>query len=329
MKVLVTGIAGFVGGHMTEFLRSEHPSVEVFGIVKPHGSAGVELPGRVAVIEADLEDSAAVDAALDLVHPDRIVHLAAQSSPQASWDDPAGTLRVNILGLLNLLEAVRRRALSPRILVVGSAEEYGMVDARDLPVDEDTPLRPATPYAVSKVAQGYLALQYALAFRMGIIRTRTFHHTGPGRGEAFAESSFARQIAEIETGRRPPILAVGNLEAVRDFSDVRDVVRAYWRLLESGNAGDVYNVCSGKGIRIRDLLQALIAAAGVDVEVRVDPDRLRPSDIPALVGDPTKLKEATGWTPGVPLERTLGDLLQYWRERTASSSVPSVPVRPR
>lgn len=320
MKVLVTGVAGFVGGHMAEFLRNEQPGVEVFGIVKPHGSSGVALPGRVAVIEADLEDAAAVDAALDLVHPDRIIHLAAQSSPQASWDDPGGTLRINVLGLLNLLEAVRKRSLSPRILVVGSAEEYGMVDARDLPVDEDTPLRPATPYAVSKVAQGYLALQYAISFRMGIIRTRTFHHTGPGRGESFAESSFARQIAEIEVHRRPPVLAVGNLEAVRDFSDVRDVVRAYWRLLESGDAGDVYNVCSGKGIRIRDLLQALITAAGIDVEVRVDAERLRPSDIPALVGDPTKLREATGWAPEVPLDRTLGDLLQYWRERTAAGS---------
>ncbi len=329
MKVLVTGVAGFVGGHMAEFLRDEQPSAEVFGIVKPHGSGGGALPGRVAVIEADIEDAVAVDAALDLVHPDRIVHLAAQSSPQASWDDPAGTLRVNIHGLLNVLEAVRKRSLSPRILVVGSAEEYGMVDARDLPVGEETPLRPATPYAVSKVAQGYLALQYALSFRMGIIRTRTFHHTGPGRGEAFAESSFARQIAEIEVHRRPPVLAVGNLEAVRDFSDVRDVVRAYWRLLESGNSGDVYNVCSGKGVRIRDLLQTLIGAAGIDVEVRVDPDRLRPADIPALVGNPAKLRKATGWTPRVPLERTLGDLLQYWRERTATATVSPASLRPR
>jgi GDP-4-dehydro-6-deoxy-D-mannose reductase len=329
VKVLITGVAGFVGGHMAAFLRDEQPGVEVFGIVKPHGTGGVALPGRVAVIEADLEDAAAVDAALDLVHPDRIVHLAAQSSPQASWDDPAGTLRINVHGLLNILEAVRKRSLSPRILVVGSAEEYGMVDARDLPVAEDTPLRPATPYAVSKVAQGYLALQYALAFRMGIIRTRTFHHTGPGRGEAFAESSFARQIAEIEARRRPPVLAVGNLEAVRDFSDVRDVVRAYWQLLESGNGGDVYNVCSGKGVRIRDLLQTLIVAAGVDVEVRVDPDRLRPADIPTIVGDPTKLREATGWTPRVPLDRTLGDLLQYWRERTIAAAASAAPLRPR
>jgi GDP-4-dehydro-6-deoxy-D-mannose reductase len=312
---------------MAEFLRTEHAGAEVFGIVKPHGTAQASPPGRVAVIEADLEDAAAVEAALDLVHPDRIVHLAAQSSPQDSWNDPAGTIRTNVLGLLNLLEAVRKRALSPRILVVGSAEEYGRVDARELPVGEDTPLRPATPYAVSKVSQGYLALQYALAFQMGIIRTRTFHHTGPGRGEAFAESSFARQIAEIEAGRRPAVIAVGNLEAVRDFSDVRDVVRAYWALLDHGNAGEVYNVCSGKGIRLRDLLRELIEAAGVDVELRVDSDRLRPSDIPALVGDPTRLRDATGWAPRVPLSETLRDLLQYWRAVTPASS--KATPRPR
>jgi GDP-4-dehydro-6-deoxy-D-mannose reductase len=327
VKVLITGVAGFVGAHMAEFLRAERPAVELFGIVKPHGTPESALPGGVAVIEADLEDAPAVDAALDLVHPDRIVHLAAQSSPQASWSDPAGTFRTNVLGLLNVLEAVRKRALAPRILVVGSAEEYGMVDARDLPVGEETALRPVTPYAVSKVAQGYLALQYALAFHMGIVRTRTFHHTGPGRGEAFVESSFARQIAEIESGRRPAVLAVGNLEVVRDFTDVRDVVRAYWALLERGDAGAVYNVCSGKGTRIRDLLHALIEAAGMDVEVRVDPELVRPADVPAMVGDPARLRDATGWAPLIPLRQTLGDLLQFWRERTAAA--PRSPVVPR
>ena len=322
MKVLVTGIAGFVGRHLVDLLRSEHPGVEVFGLVKPHGTPANDLPGRIALIEADLEDAAGVDSALDLVHPDRIIHLAGQSSPHASWTDPAGTIRVNVLGLLHILEAVRKRSLAPRVLVIGSAEEYGVVDARDLPVPEDAPLRPASPYAVSKIAQGYLALQYTLSFQMGIVRTRTFNHTGPGRGEAFAESSFARQIAEIEAGRRRPVLAVGNLEAVRDFSDVRDVVRAYWTLLDRGDAGEVYNVCSGKGIRIRDLLQKLIEISGVDVEVRLDPERLRPSDIPNLVGDPRKIRETTGWEPGIPLEKTLRDLLQHWREHMASVPAP-------
>jgi GDP-4-dehydro-6-deoxy-D-mannose reductase len=327
MKLLITGAAGFVGGHLAEYLSAEQPQVESFGLVRPHGTAGTTLPGRVALIEADLEDAASVQAALDIVHPDRIVHLAAQSSPQDSWRDPAGTLRTNILGLAHLLEAVRRRSLAPRVLVVGSAEEYGAVELALQPVREDAPLRPASPYAVSKVAQGYLALQYVLAHRMGILLTRTFNHTGPGRGDGFAESSFARQLAEIEAGRREPVIVVGNLEAVRDFSDVRDVVRAYWLLLEKGEAGGVYNVCSGRGVRIRELLERLVALAGLDIEIRVDPERLRPADVPALVGDPARLRAATGWEPRIPLERTLSDLLQHWREHAGRRGAQASRVR--
>jgi len=265
-----------------------------------------------------------VEAAFDAVHPDRIIHLAAQSSVHRSWEDPAGTVRSNVLGLLNMLEAVRRRALAPRILVIGSAEEYGQVDPKEIPLEETAPLRPNSPYAVSKVAQSYLALQYALSHQMAIIRTRTFHHTGPGRGEIFAESSFARQIAEIELGRRPPVIEVGNLEAVRDFSDVRDVVRAYWALLDRGEPGEVYNVCSGRSLRIRDLLEQLIARAEADVEIRVDGARLRPADIPALVGNPRKLVQATGYVPEIGLPQTLADLLQYWRQRLGAGR-PSLP----
>jgi GDP-4-dehydro-6-deoxy-D-mannose reductase len=314
VKVLVTGVAGFVGGHLVDFLRSEQPGVQIYGLVKPSGSLPPD-PAKLNVIEADLASAASTEAALDAVHPDRIVHLAGQSSVHQSWADPGGTLSANVHGLLHLLEAVRRRSLSPRVLVVGSADEYGAVEVKDLPLTEDAPLRPNSPYAVSKVAQGFLALQYAVSFGMGILRTRTFPHTGPGRGELFAESSFARQIAEVEAGATPPVLKVGNLEAVRDFTDVRDVVRAYWALLDRGEAGGVYNVCSGSGVRIRDVLQKLIGIAGVDVDVRVDPGRLRPSDIPALVGDPGRLKKTTGWQPRFTLERTLADLLQYWRDR--------------
>ncbi len=325
MKVLVTGAAGFVGVHLSRLLLAESPGVEVHGVVRPR-SPRRRVPEGVRILDADLEDALQVDAVFDAVRPDRIVHLAAQSSPQVSWADPAGTMRANVIGLLNLLESVRRRGLSPRILVVGSAEEYGMVDPRNLPVSEDAPLRPATPYAVSKVAQGYLALQYCLAFGMSIVRTRTFHHTGPGRGASFAESAFARQIVDVELGRRPPVLEVGNLEAVRDFSDARDVVRAYWALLERGEAGDVYNVCSGQGVRIRDVLDKLLGASGVQVEVRVDPDRLRPADVPVLVGDAARLRGATGWEPRLSLDQSLADLLEYWRERAASEA-PALPSR--
>ena len=316
MRLLVTGIAGFVGGHLVEHLRAEQPQVQVLGM-DSHPGSRVALP--VETIAADMEDAAAVAEALGRARPDGIVHLAAQSSPQRSWDDPAGTLRTNVLGLLNLLEGARAHGLAPRVLAVGSAEEYGLVDAGDLPLREDAPLRPLTPYAVSKVAQGYLGLQYALAGSVAVVRTRTFHHTGPRRGESFAESSFARQLAEIEAGRREPVIEVGNLDAVRDFTDVRDVVRAYWMLLERGRPGEVYNVCSGRGVRLCDLLQALIDLSSLRVEVRVDPARLRASDVPVLVGDASRIRAEVGWEPRIPLERSLRDLLEYWRQRVAQT----------
>ncbi len=321
MRVLITGVAGFVGSHLVDFLQRLSDPPDVYGLIKPRGTRP-ELPPSVALLEADLEDAASVERALDETAPDRIVHLAAQSSPQLSWADPPGTYRTNVMGLLNLLEAVRKRGLSPRTLVVGSAEEYGLPDAGDLPLREDAPLRPQSPYASSKVAQGFLALQYALAYRLPIIRTRTFHHTGSRRGEAFAESSFARQIAEIEAGLRPPLVEVGNLDAVRDFTDVRDVLRAYWLLMERGQPGEVYNVCSGRGLRIGDLLDLLIRLSGREIEVRVDPQKVRKAEIPEVVGDRSKITAATGWAPDVPLERTLGFLLEGWRARAQAAAPP-------
>ncbi len=325
MKVLVTGAGGFVAGHLVDFLHAEHPAAELFGLVRPHGSA--PRAAGITVFEAELNDPASIEPVLDAVAPDRIVHLAGQSSVHQSWIDPGGTLRTNILGIVHLLDAVRRRGLRPDVLVVGSAEEYGMVEPAELPLREDLPLRPSSPYAVSKVAQALLALSYGPAGGMRVLRTRTFHHTGPGRGETFAESSFARQIAEIEAGKRPPVIHVGNLEAVRDYTDVRDVVRAYWALLDRGTAGEVYNVCSGRGRRIHELLDLLLAESGASVEMRVDKERLRPSDVPALVGDPRRLREATGWEPRVRLEESLRDLLYDWRQRTTSSSPSAAPRR--
>ena len=313
MRVLVTGVAGFVGGHVVDFLATRTPAVEVFGIAR--GNADALRGQKVTVRSADLVDAAATDAVIEEVRPDRIIHLAGQSSVHRSWEDPAATLHANVHGLLSVLEALRRRSLTPRVLVVGSAEEYGAVQIEKLPAGEKTPLQPASPYAVSKVAQAFLARQYFLSHGIPVVCTRTFHHTGPGRGEVFAESSFARQIAEIEAGRQPPVLSVGNLDAVRDFTDVRDVVRAYWLLLDKGRAGETYNVCSGRGIAIGDVLQELLDVSGRAIEVRRDPDRMRPSDIPAIIGDPKKLGKATGWTPEIPLRQTLSDLLDHWRRR--------------
>lgn len=319
MRILVTGASGFVGGHLVELLRAGQPGAQLFGLVKPRGAARAAEPAGLRLLEADLDDSGAVAEAVSAALPDRVVHLAGQSSVQHSWNDPGATLRTNVLGLVHLLDAVRAHGLVTRVLVVGSADEYGLVEAHELPLREDQPLRPRSPYAVSKAAQSLLARQYGSSTGgLSVVCTRTFPHTGPRRGEGFAESSFARQLAEIEAGRRAPVLHVGNLDAVRDFSDVRDVVRAYAALLERGAPGEVYNVCSGRGIRLGDLLQRLVELSGLRVEVRVDPDRLRPLDIPALVGDPRKLQQATGWAPSLPLERTLGDLLRYWRERMSS-----------
>jgi GDP-4-dehydro-6-deoxy-D-mannose reductase len=322
MRVLVTGVGGFVGGHVVEFLSAAAPQAQVFGIIRRGVSDSFPSRG-VTVLKADLEDAAATDAAIEEARPDRVIHLAGQSSVHRSWEDPGATLRANVHGLLNVLEALRRRSLAPRMLVVGSAEEYGAVQAERLPVIERTGLQPASPYAVSKVAQAYLARQYFLSHGIPVICTRTFHHTGPGRGEVFAESSFARQIAEIEAARRPPVISVGNLDAVRDFTDVRDVVRAYWLLLDKGRAGETYNVCSGRGIAIGDVLQELLDLSRATVEVQRDPARMRPSDIPAIIGNPKKLRDATGWTADIPLRRTLGDLLAHWR-RHLQADAPAV-----
>jgi len=312
VRWLVTGCNGFVGGHLVAALRSR--ASVVFGLVRP----GTPREGAFTPLDADLLDAAAVARAVAEAAPDRIVHLAAQSSAKDSWKDAEGTLRTNLLGLLNLLEGVRLAGLAPRTLVIGSAEEYGVVADAARPIAEDTPLRPSSPYAVSKVAQGYLALQYHLAYRLPILRTRTFNHTGPGRGAGFAESSFARQIAEIEAGRREPVIRVGNLEAVRDFGDVRDVVRAYLLLLEAGEPGEVYNVCTGRGVRIGEVLERLLALSSAQVEVLTDPALLRPADVAVLVGDAARLRRATGWRPEIPFDVTLRDLLEHWRQRLAA-----------
>jgi GDP-4-dehydro-6-deoxy-D-mannose reductase len=322
VRVLITGAGGFVGGHLVAQLRREKPEVEIFGIVLPQGGITWGTGAGMSVIEGDLNDAAATARIVAQVAPDRIVHLAGQSSPHLSWSDPGGTLRTNVMGIVHLLDAARGLGLRPAVLVVGSAEEYGQVPAEELPLRETTPLRPTSPYAVSKVAQSALAVLYGPGAGMRVVTTRTFHHTWPGRGEAFAESSFARQIAEIEAGRRAPVIRVGNLDAVRDFADVRDVVRAYWLLLEQGEPGAVYNVCSGRGRSIRELLEILLACSRARVEIQVDPERLRPSDTPVQVGDSSRLQAATGWSPRIPLEQTLRDLLDDWRARVRAANAP-------
>jgi len=319
MRVLVTGAAGFVGSHLLDLLQGE--GTEIFGMDLPGRS--VAAGAGITAIAADMNDPGMARRVIDEAAPDRIVHLAGQPSVHRSWAEPGETLRTNVLGIVNLLDAARQRKLRPAVLVVGSAEEYGPVDPSQIPLAETTPLRPSSPYAVSKVAQAALARLYGPAGGMRVVLARTFNHTGPGRGAAFAESSFARQIAQIEAGLTPPVLLVGNLEAVRDFTDVRDVVRAYGALLERGAAGAAYNVCCGRGRSMREMLDMLLAGSKARVEVKVDPARLRPSDVPVQVGDPSELRAATGWEPLIPLERTLSDLLDDWRRRTRPETLSS------
>jgi len=226
------------------------------------------------------------------------------------------------LGQVNILEAVRRIGLKARIQLACSSEEYGMVHPDELPIKETNPLRPLSPYAVSKVTQDMLGYQYWMSWKVDCVRTRGFNHEGPRRGEVFVMSNFAKQIAAIEAGLHEPVIRVGNLDAVRDFTDVRDIVRAYWLAATRGEPGEVYNLASGRGITIREMLDRLLAMSRVEVRVETDPARLRPSDVEVLLGDASKFRAATGWEPHIPLDQTLADSLDYWRGRLAAGRVP-------
>ncbi|MEW6545534.1 MAG: GDP-mannose 4,6-dehydratase [Bacillota bacterium] len=324
MRVLITGITGFAGSHLAEYALSQ-PGVEVYGTVRIRSRLDniVHLTGKVRLVECDLRDPFAVRSMIAEVRPNRVFHLAAQSFVPASWAAPEETFTTNVLSQINLLEATRQECPGARIQVAGSSEEYGLVYPEETPIREENPLRPLSPYGVSKVAQDLLGWQYHASYGLHIIRTRAFNHTGPRRGEAFATSSFCRQVAEIECGLAPPVLRCGNLEARRDLTDVRDTVRAYWLALEMGEPGQVYNIASGRCVSMREVLDLVLARARCRIKVEVDPARLRPSDVPLLLGDASRLRECTGWVPAIPLEQTLADLLDYWRERVARNATPT------
>jgi GDP-4-dehydro-6-deoxy-D-mannose reductase len=274
------------------------------------------LRSRITLIESDLRDLSSVRGLVDTVNPTHVIHLAAQSFVAASWQTPAETLSTNINAQVNLLEAIRGLRIQPRFLAVGSSEEYGMVYEDELPIRETNPLRPLSPYAVSKVAQDLMGYQYFKSYGLSIVRTRAFNHTGPRRGDVFVESNVAKQVAEIEAGLCEPTVLVGDLKPRRDFTDVRDIVRGYWLLLERGEPGEVYNLCSGRAWAIHEVVDFLLAQSTVKgVTVKADPARLRPSDVMVLEGDPSKIEKATGWKAEIPFERTLTELLDHWRER--------------
>ncbi len=317
MKVLITGITGFAGSHLAEYIIHNQPGVEVYGLVRWRSRLEniLAFQDKIYLLEADLKDPTSLRSVLAYVKPDWIFHLAAQSFVPTSWKCPAETFNINVIGQINLFESLLSLNLNPKIHIAGSSEEYGQVYENEIPMKETNPLRPLSPYAVSKVAQDLLAYQYYRSYGLRTVRTRGFNHTGPRRGEVFVTSSLAKQIAEIEKGKREAVIKVGNLEAKRDFTDVRDIVRAYWLALEKGQEGEVYNIGSGRAYAIREVLEMLLSLSRVKVKIEVDPARLRPSDVPILLADASKFKELTGWEPRIPFEKTLEDLLNYWREK--------------
>ncbi|KPK71873.1 NAD-dependent epimerase [candidate division WOR_3 bacterium SM23_60] len=316
MKILITGVSGFAGSHLAEHLLAQGKH-EIFGSIKWRSDRKniLHIQDKLKLCECDIRDAFAMNALISDIKPHWIFHLAAQSYVPFSWRAPQETLTTNIIGEVNLFEAVRQAGIDPLIHIAGSSEEYGMVYSEEIPIKETNPLRPLSPYGVSKVAQDFLGFQYFKSYGLKIVRTRAFNHTGPRRGVVFATSNFAKQIIEIKEGKRKPVLHVGNLEAVRDFLDVRDVARAYALALEKGTPGEVYVIASGKGTKIKEMLEKLIAIAQIEVEIKEDPERLRPSDVELLVGSSEKFQKATGWKPEIPFDKTLKDLLDFWQQQ--------------
>ncbi|NDJ79013.1 MAG: NAD-dependent epimerase/dehydratase family protein [Chloroflexi bacterium] len=314
MRILITGAGGFVGGHLVDHLSGQ-PEYELFAAVFLPPGQNSRLDGRpIAQHHVDLRAADQVRAVLDTVRPDWVFHLAALADVGQSFKDPWHTLENNSVAQINLLQALLGLELDARLLVVSSGEIYGANPTSD-PLGEDAPFMPASPYSVSKVTQDMLALQYYLSHSMAIVRARPFNHIGPSQAGGFVAADFASQIAAIEAERQEPVMYVGNLTAERDFTDVRDVVRAYRLLLERGEPGAAYNVCSGTAFSIQYLLDTLLGYSPVEIEVRQDPARMRPSDIPRRVGNAALLREATGWQPTIPFEQTLLDILNDWRVR--------------
>jgi GDP-4-dehydro-6-deoxy-D-mannose reductase len=311
--VLITGVAGFAGSHLAELALDE--GAEVCGTLLPGARTDnlAALGGRVRAVPCDLTEPGAAARVLAELAPDRVFHLAGVSVVGSSWAKRAEVLRQNLDGTFQLFEGLRARPVP--CLAVSSAELYGLVPESAQPIGEAQPVAPLSPYALSKACQELYAGYYVRAERVPIVLVRAFNHVGPRQGPGFVWSDIARQVAAIEQGRQPPVLEVGTLTTRRDFTDVRDVVRAYWLALERGTPGEIYNVASGRAVTIREVVDGFLALASRPIEVRVAPERVRPIDLPLLLGDAGRLRALTGWKPQVPLEQSLADVLADWRSR--------------
>jgi GDP-4-dehydro-6-deoxy-D-mannose reductase len=315
-RVLITGATGPVGSSLAEYLLTQ-PDVEVavFKRWRSDARALARVQHAITFYEGDIEDAYAVSDAVTQAMPDYVFHLAAQSYPSASWGAPVATMRANVEGTVHLLEAVRRHAPQAKVHIAGSSAQYGVVAPDAIPISESHPMRPASPYGISKVAQELLGLQYFDSYGVHTVVTRSFNHVGPRQGDRTAIQTFCRQLALIEAGRQDPVLWVGNLEPRRDYTHVDDVARALWALIQAAPGGTVYNMCSGVATRIGDIVDMAVAQTHKAVEVRVDQARLRPVDEPILCGDNRRLREVTGWQPRISMEQTVAELLTYWRQR--------------
>lgn len=320
-KVLITGITGFVGSHLADYILENFPEVKILGLARWRSPTDNirHILNEISLQFGDLLDPFSLKTILSEHKPDVIFHLAAQSYVTFSFLSPVVTLDTNIIGTCNLLETVKELKFGsdydPIIHICSSSEVYGQVRKEDVPIKEDVPLRPASPYAVSKVAEDMLGYQYWLSWRIKTLRTRMFTHTGPRRGDVFVVSNFAKQIAAIEAGLVPPVVKVGNLESIRTFTDVRDAVRAYWLLITKCIPGEVYNIGGVETMKIKEMLNRLLKLSTVNnIKIEIDPNRLRPSDVTLQIPSTEKFCKETGWKPKIKFKQTIKDTLSYWRE---------------
>ncbi len=313
-KILITGISGFAGSFLAEYLI-QNSSYAIYGTALSNDYPNLsDIRENLQVKKVNLLEAEAVYDLIHEIQPDFVYHLAALSAPVLSFKNPAETIVNNVTAEITVLEAIKKaNLLYTKTLIVSSAEVYGIVSSNYLPINETTPFNPTNPYSVSKIAQDYLGLQYYLTYKMPIIRVRPFNHIGPRQVPNFVVPDFARQIAEIEAGKREPIMRVGNLDAKRDFTDVRDMVRAYVMILENGISGEVYNIGSEKSHSIHDILEILRSFSTKKIHIEKDPNLIRPSDNPELLCNASKIKQATKWHCEIPIEQTLKDTLDYWR----------------
>lgn len=312
-KILITGFTGFVSGHLLNYLHKTGEKYDIIGLSRSEPPAGTHSDKNITIqaVQADLNDRNRIAVILEEFKPDQIIHLASDSSVAHSWQSPVESFQNNTNIFLNLVESIRTLKFKCRILSIGSSEEYGVVDPKYIPIREETPFHPVSPYAVARVSQELLSQIYSEGYGMDIVITRSFNHIGPAQKENFVISSFARQIIEIKKGRQS-ILQVGNIDVVRDFLDVRDVARAYMLLLEKGRSGQVYNICSGKGYSLKDILNMMMSIAGVDICYEINEKLIRPADNPVIIGSNDKIKSECGWQPEITIETSLKNILDYW-----------------